>query len=84
MNCRICTNQIEVERLEILPNTVACASCANKHNMGVPRKAFTVHSHKTGSEIQIVSAEFFNKNKDYFLPQGSRSCVKNFSKHISS
>ena len=79
-NCRICTNEIEVERLEILPNTVACAACANKHNITKPRKAFTVHSHKTGSEIQIVSADYFEQNKRYFIPDGAKSAVKNFSK----
>ena len=79
-NCRACTNAIEPERLEILPNTVMCSGCANKHNITKPRKAFTVHSHKTGSEIQIVSADYFERNKRYFIPDGPRSCVKNFSR----
>jgi hypothetical protein len=80
MICKVCSGEIESERLAILPNTAACSSCANKLKLGVPRKAFTVHSHKTGSEIQIVSSEFFNKNKNYFIPNGARSCVKNFAK----
>ena len=80
MNCRTCDNSIETERLEVLPTTLFCSSCAHKHNIVKPRKAFTIHSHKTGSEIQIVSAEFFNNNKNYFIPQGARSCVKNFSR----
>ena len=83
MICRICSGSIEPERLEILPTTVACSACANKHNITKPRKAFTVHSHKTGSEIQIVSADYFEQNKRYFIPDGARSCVKNFSRNIS-
>jgi hypothetical protein len=84
MNCRLCSGAIEPERLEILPNTVACSTCANKHNITKPRKAFTVHSHKTGSEIQIVSADYFEQNKRYFIPVGPRSVIKNFSRNISS
>jgi hypothetical protein len=80
MNCRTCDNSIETERLEVLPTTLFCSSCAHKYNIVKPRLAFTIHSHKTGSEIQIVSAEFFNNNKNYFIPQGARSCVKNFSR----
>jgi len=83
MICRSCNNEIEPERLKILPKTVACSTCANKHNITKPRKAFTVHSHKTGSEIQIVSADFFEQNKRYFIPDGARSAVKNFSRNIS-
>lgn len=84
MICKLCSGEIEPERLEILPNTVACSVCANKHKLGVPRKAFTVHSHKTGSEIQIVSAEFFDKNKSYYIPNGGFSTIKNFSKSVCS
>jgi hypothetical protein len=81
MNCRICTNPIEQERLEILPNTVACASCANKHNLGVPRKGRMVFSHKTGSEIQIMSQQSFKETKAYYEPVGPRSVIKNFSRN---
>jgi Prokaryotic dksA/traR C4-type zinc finger len=82
MNCRTCNDSIESERLEVLPNTVFCSACAHKHNVVKPRKAFTVHSHKTGSEIQIVSADYFEQNKRYFIPDGARSALKNFSKSI--
>ena len=80
--CRICSQEIEPERLEILPNTVACSVCANKHKLGTPRKAFMSFDHKTGGEIQIVSAEFYESNKKYFIPNGARSSVKNFSKSV--
>lgn len=79
-NCRICTNEIEPERLEILPNTVACASCANKHNMGVPRLGRMVYTGKDVCEIQIMSQQSFKETKMYYEPVGARSAVKNFAK----
>jgi hypothetical protein len=84
MNCRICTGAIEPERLEILPNTVACSACANKHKLGVPRKGYMSFDHKTGGTIQIVSAKYYDENKKYFIPNGARSCVKNFSRSVCS
>jgi hypothetical protein len=80
MNCKVCSNEIEPERLSILPNTLACGSCANKLKLGTPRKGIMAFDHKTGGEIQIVSARFYEDNKKYFIPNGARSCVKNFSK----
>jgi hypothetical protein len=82
MNCKICCNPIEQERLVILPHTVACAACAQKHNLVKPRKGIMCYDHKTGAEIQIVSAEYYNANKNYFIPIGARSAVKNFSKNV--
>jgi len=82
MNCRLCNNIIEPERLNVLPNTVMCAACANKHNVVKPRKAFMAFDHKTGGEIQIVSADYYEANKKYFIPMGARSAVKNFSKNV--
>lgn len=82
MICRMCNNAIEPERLEILPTTVACSACAKKHKLGAPRKAFIAFDHKTGGEIQIVSAQFYEDNKKYFIPNGARSAVKNFSKSV--
>jgi hypothetical protein len=84
MNCRLCSGAIEPERLEILPNTVACSTCANKHKLGTPRLARMVFSHKTGAEIQIMSAQSFNETKAYYVPNGARSVMKNFSKSICS
>jgi predicted small secreted protein len=84
MICRSCNGTIEKERLEILPKTCVCSECAHAMKLGTPRKAFTVHSHKTGSEIQIVSASYFEDNKKYFIPQGGFSTIKNFSKSVCS
>jgi hypothetical protein len=83
-NCRSCGSTIEPERLEVLPSTVICSACAHKHNVIKPRKGIMTYSHKTGGEIQIMSADFYDKNKRYFIPDGARSVVKNFSKSICS
>lgn len=82
MICRCCNNAIELERLEILPNTVFCAPCANKYNVVKPRKGIMVFDHKTGGTLQTMSADFYDKNKKYFVANGARSVVKNFSKSI--
>jgi hypothetical protein len=84
MICRICTEAIEPERLEILPNTVACSACANKHKLGVPRLGRMVYSHKTGAEIQIMSQRSFKDTRMYYEPNGARSAVKNFSRSVCS
>ncbi|NDB84966.1 MAG: hypothetical protein EB127_20030 [Alphaproteobacteria bacterium] len=83
MICKICSGEIEAERLSILPNTVACAACANKHKLGVPKLARMVYSHKTGAEIQIMSQQCFKDTKMYYEPVGPRSVMKNFSRNIS-
>jgi hypothetical protein len=84
MNCRICNNSIEPERLSILPNTVACSTCANKHKLGTPRLGRMVFDHKTGGTLQIMSQELFNNTKMYYEPIGARSCVKNFSRNVTA
>jgi hypothetical protein len=51
----------------------------------VPRpKGRMVYSHKTGAEIEILSAESWEENKKYFTPNGARSALKNFSRNICS
>lgn len=81
--CRCCnTNTIEPERLEILPNTLVCSVCARQHDFVKPRKGIMVFSHKTGGELEVMSADFYNKNKAYWTPNGARSCVKNFSRSV--
>lgn len=43
-----------------------------------------IFGHKTGAEIQVLSAETFESQKKYWTPNGARSAVKNFSKSICS
>jgi hypothetical protein len=82
MNCRTCTSKIEPERLEVLPNTVFCSTCAHKHNVVKPRKGIMCFDHKIGGELQIMSADLYEREKKYYIPNGGRSCVKNFSKNV--
>ena len=84
MTCRTCNNKIEPERLEVLPATVFCSSCAHKHNVIKPRKGIMVFDHKTGGELQMMSADLYEREKKYYIPNGARSAVKNFSKSICS
>jgi hypothetical protein len=82
MNCKICSYTIELERLEVLPETTTCSSCAKKYNLVKPKRGILVFDHKTGGVLQSMSEDFYNENKKYFKANGARSVVKNFSKHI--
>lgn len=80
MNCG-CGSLIEIGRLEL--NLKTCRACAFT-GPDVPKpKGRQVYGHKTGCEIEIHTAESWERNKKYFIPSGARSCVKNFSKSIS-
>lgn len=80
MNCG-CGLPIEEARLEL--GMKICKTCAFS-GPDVPRpKGVRRWDHKTGGEIQIMSAESWQKNKKYFIPN-NRSAVKNFSKSICS
>jgi hypothetical protein len=78
MYCKHCANEIEPERLEILPATVFCSSCARTLNVVKPRKGIMVWHSKDCAELQTMSADYFEKNRDYFTPNGTRSVMKNF------
>ena len=77
-----CGNQVEEARYELGLKT--CKSCAFT-GPDIPRpKGRMVFGHKTAGEIEILSAQSWSDNKKYFQPNGTRSCVKNFSKHTCS
>lgn len=82
MYCKSCANKIEQERLDILPDTLLCACCARTLNVVKPRKGIMVFDHKTGGSLQTMSHDFYEKNKKYFVPNGARSAVKNFSRNV--
>jgi hypothetical protein len=42
-----------------------------------------IYGHKTGGEVQIMTKDIFNETKKYYVANGARSAVKNFSKNIS-
>jgi len=78
MNKCNCGNLIEEGRASIGLDT--CKACAFRQN--VPKyRGNLVFNHKTGGEVQVMTAECWDEQKKYYFPQGARSSVKNFSKH---
>lgn len=71
-----CGNKVESARIEL--GLKRCKACAFSNDVERP-KGVRIFDHKTGGEIQVMSAESWRKNKKYFVPN-NRSCVKNFSK----
>ena len=70
-----CGNVIPFERAEM--GKRICVSCAEK--LGTPKvKGRMVFGHETAGSIEILSAESWDANKKYFVPNGPRSSVKNF------
>lgn len=84
MNCSNCSQPIEQERQRILPKTRVCSHCAHKLNLIKPNKGVMIYGHKTGGEIQIMSANSYEEQKAYYIPNGARSCVKNFLRSVCS
>jgi hypothetical protein len=62
MTCANCSSFIEPERIEILPNTHVCSSCAKQYIKLKPKKGIMIYGHKTAGEMQVVSVENF---RDY-------------------
>ncbi len=60
-----------------------CIDCANA-NPVEPPKGVMIYDHKTGGQLEIHSAESWRINKKYYIPNGARSAVKNFSKNVCS
>jgi hypothetical protein len=42
------------------------------------RRGVMNYGHKTAGSIQIFTNESWERNKKYYVPNGPRSCVKNF------
>jgi hypothetical protein len=77
-----CGNNVEEARVEY--GFKNCATCAHQGPDVSRPKGRMVYGHKTGAEIEILSAESWNENKKYFIPNGARSAVKNFSRNVCS
>jgi len=84
MLCNKCCQQIENERLTVIPHTTHCGTCAKMFNPEKKRKGYMSYGHKTAAEICILEADVFKEQKKYIIPNGARSCVKNFSKSTCS
>jgi hypothetical protein len=46
------------------------------------RKGNLCFDHKTGGTLQIFTNESWDRNKKYYVANGARSVMKNFSKNI--
>jgi hypothetical protein len=66
--CTVCLSAIEIERIEILPETTFCSVCARVHSNVKPRLGRMAFGHKTGGEIMLMSEETFKETKKYFDP----------------
>ena len=83
MNCVSCTLPIELERIELLPNTLVCSYCAHKGMNQKPRpKGTMIYTEKTNGFIEIHTEDSWKRNQKYYKAHGARSVVKNFSKNI--
>tara|TARA_A100001201_G_scaffold115592_1_gene99254 strand:- start:154 stop:396 length:243 start_codon:yes stop_codon:yes gene_type:complete len=78
MKCS-CGNEVEAARVEF--GFKNCKSCAFSNPVS-KYKGTMNWSHKTAPTIQVMTAEVFAEQKKYYMPNGARSAVKNFSKHI--
>lgn len=82
MKCITCSNDIEQPRVEFGMKT--CKACAFRGRDVARYKGVMNWSHKTAPVIQVMSSECFDEQKKYYIPNGARSSVKNFSKHLCS
>ncbi len=76
-----CGSLVRPERVEA--GFTNCIRCANDNPVERP-KGVMIYTHKCAPEIEIMSAESWRKKKKYYVPNGARSALKNFSKNIAS
>lgn len=65
MICKVCQNNIEATRLEALPETKVCISCARKGHNQTSIKGIMCFDHKTGGTLQVVSPDNFSEYRRY-------------------
>ena len=71
-----CGRQVEKAREEL--GLKICKTCAFAIPDRPKVKGRMVYGHKTAGSIEILSAQSWEANKRYFVPNGPRSSVKNF------
>lgn len=77
MNCTSC-GIYPVSEARAEAGYTTCMPCAQR----VPyKRGVMVVTGKVGNEIQVLNGETYSSNKKYFVANGARSAVKNFSKH---
>jgi hypothetical protein len=79
-NCTSCQNEIDPERIELLPNTLVCSECAKEgFNQPGAIRAFLVFGHKTGGDIEIVPESTYELHKKAFNRIGQQSILRRVS-----
>ena len=58
-----------------------CRRCAHENPVELC-KGVMIYDHKTGGQLEVHSAESWREKKKYYVPNGARSALKNFSKSI--
>tara|TARA_R110000744_G_scaffold359146_1_gene466382 strand:- start:588 stop:1073 length:486 start_codon:yes stop_codon:yes gene_type:complete len=82
LNCITCKNQIQVQRINALPNTKTCTKCSTIEQVG----CVDITYHKTGNTIQIMdkqSAAKINKlaqRSGYGIMRGLRGGTSSSTK----
>tara|TARA_E500000318_G_C3493391_1_gene185358 strand:- start:543 stop:794 length:252 start_codon:yes stop_codon:yes gene_type:complete len=76
--CR-CGSKINEGRIEL--GFTNCISCAEANPVSKYKGAMN-WSHKTAPTLQVMSSECWDNQKKYYVAQGARSAVKNFSKNV--
>ena len=71
-----CGKSVEKARADL--GFKICKACAFAMPDRPKVKGRMVYGHKTAGTIEILSAESWEANKKYFIPNGPRSSVKNF------
>ena len=71
-----CGKNVEEERAKF--GLKICKACAFSLPDRPKVKGRMVYGHKTAGSIEIMSAQSWDANKKYFIPNGPRSSVKNF------
>ena len=69
---------VEPARVEL--GLKRCKTCAFSNDVERPRGVM-IYTGKVGGEIEIHSAESWKEKRKYYVANGARSAVKNFSKN---
>lgn len=79
MRCIMCPNEIDPERLELLPQTRVCQKCAATGPQAPDIRAYNIYNHKTGGEIEICSESAFALHQLAFRRVGQQSNLRRVS-----
>ncbi len=74
-----CGRPVEEARVEL--NLKRCKTCAFALPDVERPKGVMIYTGKVGGEIEIHSADSWKEKRKYYVPNGARSAVKNFSKN---